>query len=90
MNVADVLTRAALLDIERGRAPRAIERAREALEAAETLDRATDIVLAHSVLARAYLETGEAEQARHHRAAIEKFDTDSIAGWAQSRVTEAR
>ncbi|HEY5657184.1 MAG TPA: AAA family ATPase, partial [Myxococcota bacterium] len=68
--LAYALTRAALLDIERGRPDRAIQRAREALGCAQALERATDILLAHVALAEAHEAAGERAAAKRHREAI--------------------
>lgn len=84
--LAYVLTRAALLDVERGRLGRAIERAREAVGCAEALERSTDIVLAHVALARAYEARGDAEAAASHRAAIARVDPACVARWALDRA----
>lgn len=56
--LAYVLTRAALVDCERGRQEQAIERATEALGYAQLLERATETLLASAVLAHGYRATG--------------------------------
>ncbi|MBW2422797.1 MAG: AAA family ATPase [Deltaproteobacteria bacterium] len=84
--LACVLTRVALLDVERGRIERAIERASEALACAEVLERATDIVLAHVALAEALAAAGDASAAASHRKAIEQVDAASVAIWARDRA----
>lgn len=84
--LAYVLTRAALLDAERGRTDRAIERAHEALGCAEALERATDIVLAHVALAEAYRAAGDPEAAARHRDAVARMDGASVARWARDRA----
>ena len=84
--LACVLTRAALLDVERGRSDRAIAWAREALGCAEALERATDIVLAHVALAEAYRAAGDREAAARHCDAIGRVDPASIAVWARDRA----
>jgi DNA-binding SARP family transcriptional activator len=84
--LAYALTRAALLDVERDRPDRAIQRAGEALECAAALERATDILLAHGVLARAHEASGDADAARRHRDVVAGFDAASVALWARERV----
>jgi tetratricopeptide (TPR) repeat protein len=56
--LAYVLTRAALVDCERGRQGQAIERASEALGYARLLERATETLLACAVLAHGHRATG--------------------------------
>jgi predicted ATPase len=84
--LAYALSRAALLDTERGRTDRAIQRAREALGCAETLERATDIVLAHVALAEAQRAAGDPEAVARHREAIGQIDGASVARWARDRA----
>jgi DNA-binding SARP family transcriptional activator/tetratricopeptide (TPR) repeat protein len=84
--LAYVLTRAAGLDIERGRPERAVERAREALDCAEVLERATDIALARAALVQAHEAAGEDDEATRHREAIATTDTGAVAHWARDRV----
>jgi len=64
--LAYLCSRAAWLDVERAAPARAIDRARCALAGAEALERATDIVLARAVLARAALAAGDAAAAAAH------------------------
>ena len=80
--LACALTRAAWIDLERGRGERALARAAEALECAEALERSTEIVLAHSLLARAHEAVGDAGAAASHRQAIEGVDSTLVARWA--------
>lgn len=84
--LACVLTRAALLDVERERFDRAIERAEEALGCAEALERATDIVLARLALANACRGAGDDDAAARHREAIARIDPATVARWALDRV----
>jgi tetratricopeptide (TPR) repeat protein len=56
--LAYLLTRAALVDCERGRQEQAIERASEALGYARLLERATETLLASAVLAHCHRATG--------------------------------
>jgi DNA-binding SARP family transcriptional activator len=84
--LAYVLTRAAGLDTERGRFARAIERAGEALDCAEVLERATDIALARAALVEAHEAAGEDDEAARHRGEIAAADTGAVAHWARDRV----
>ncbi|HEY3519248.1 MAG TPA: AAA family ATPase, partial [Gammaproteobacteria bacterium] len=92
--LAYTLTRAALLDVERQRPEAATARASEALGYAETLDRATEIVLAHAALARARNALADSAGYAKHVAALKSFDGTSVARWALDRAlavaTQAR
>jgi DNA-binding SARP family transcriptional activator len=80
------LTRAALLDVDRGRIDRAIERAGEAADCARVLERATDIVLAHVALAAAHRARGDVASAASQLEAIERVDPARVARWALDRA----
>jgi DNA-binding SARP family transcriptional activator len=84
--LAYTLTRAALLDVERQRPDAASARAGEALGYAEALDRATEIVLAHAVLARARKAVADADGFNRHVAALKSLDASSVARWALDRA----
>lgn len=84
--LAYTLTRAALLDVERGDLEHAIERASEALSYAETLNRATEMMLAHVALARAHHAANDADAYARHAATIAEFDDAPVAQWARDRV----
>lgn len=84
--LAYTLTRAALLDIERGRPQAALARASEALGYAEALGRATEMMLAHVALARAHQATQDAPAYRQHVAAIAGFGEAPVARWARNRA----
>lgn len=79
--LAYVLTRTALIDCDRGRQRRAIERATEALDYARLLDRATEMLLANAVLAAGYLATGDTERARPYEEASSQLKPRA-AEWA--------
>ena len=66
--LAYILTRAALTDCERGRKAAAVARAREALGYSQILERPTEMLLAHAVLACGYDGVEAAEAADHARA----------------------
>jgi DNA-binding SARP family transcriptional activator/tetratricopeptide (TPR) repeat protein len=87
--LAVVLTRAAAIDLQLGRTDEAIARGNEALECALALERATDIVLAHTALAAAHEKAGDAETAARHRDAIASVDAESVAAWARPRSPSA-
>lgn len=80
-----LLIHAARLDLERGRALEAIARAGEALTHARTLERATEQLLAHGVLAEAHRATGDIDAQRHHAQAAAEFARRPVARWARLR-----
>jgi tetratricopeptide (TPR) repeat protein len=84
--LAYILTRTALLDIDRGRPREALARASEALECASVLDRATEMLLAHLALARAHRTLGETAEYRRHAAAIADLADAPVAVWARQRA----
>jgi DNA-binding SARP family transcriptional activator len=84
--LAYTLTRAALLDVERQRPQDAITRASEALGYAEALDRATEIVLAHAVLARARKAVADTAGYAKHVAALKALEQAPVARWARERA----
>jgi DNA-binding SARP family transcriptional activator len=87
--LAYVLTRAAMIDLEQGQYDKAIERANESLKNANALDRATDILLAHVVLARAHREIDDEAAFKHHADSIAAFGPGRVAEWARIRAEEA-
>jgi tetratricopeptide (TPR) repeat protein len=84
--LAYTLTRAALLDMERGRFENAVSRASEALRYAEALDRATERMLAHVALARAHRAADDAAAYEHHAALVAKLEQAPVAQWALERA----
>jgi hypothetical protein len=84
--LAYTLTRAALLDVERGRPQDAIARAGEALGYAEALDRATEIVLAHAALAHACKAIADTAGYAKHVAALKSLARAPVAQWARDRA----
>jgi len=84
--LAYILTRAALVDLERQRPQAAIERASEALACAEALDRATEIMLAHFALARALHAVNDLVGSARHEAALAELDGTLVARWARDRA----
>jgi tetratricopeptide (TPR) repeat protein len=69
--LAYILTRAALTDCERGRKAEAVARAKEALRYSQILERPTEMLLAHAVLACGYDGVEAAEAVDHARAVDE-------------------
>src|SRR5690606_9323416 len=82
--LAYTLTRAAALDLEHGRPQDAVARASNALELAETLDRPTEILLAHAALARAHKALDDAAGYARHVAAIKSLERSSFAQCARA------
>jgi hypothetical protein len=80
--LAYTLTRAAQLDCERKRFDLATERATEALEYAALLQRATEMMLARSVLLCTSRENGDKNAVAEHEAAIAELDGRGVAAWA--------
>jgi DNA-binding SARP family transcriptional activator len=87
--LAYTLTRAALLDVDRGRPDAAIARATEALGYAELLDRATEILLAHAALARARKAIADTAGYAKHVAALKSLEHAPVAQWARDRIFAA-
>ncbi len=81
-----ILTRAALLDLERGRLEDAATRAEEALTYAQTLERATELMLAHSVLAECNRAAGNTPAHQLHAAAVAELHQEPVAAWARNRT----
>jgi hypothetical protein len=84
--LAYTLTRAALLDLERDHHVSAIRRATEALQYACLLERNTEMILAHLVLAQGYRARADEQAWRNHYAAVEQLQQLPVAGWARSRA----
>ena len=86
--LAYTLTHAALLDLERGRSDAAVAHAREALTYAEALDRATEKMLAHVVLAHACKVASDVIGHEKHVAALVGLEGAPVAAWARSRAAQ--
>jgi hypothetical protein len=84
--LAYILTRLALVDIERSRTKQAISRAQEALDCAEALERSSDIALAHVALTEAHIAAGDAASATRHREALARMDTAALAHRVRDRA----
>jgi hypothetical protein len=81
--LAYVLTRAALLDCERGRADVARARATEALGYATALERATEILLASAVLSRDCAAAGDRGGARRFAGEVVRLGSSGAAAWSR-------
>jgi tetratricopeptide (TPR) repeat protein len=86
--LAYTLTRAALIDVERGRPEVAIARATEALGYARVLGRVTDSTLAHVALARARRAANDSAGFAEHTHALEELSSAPVAHWARARARE--
>lgn len=86
--LAYVLTRAALLDCERGRAAAAKRRATEALGYARLLERPTEMLLANAVLSRDCAREGDRRGAKDHFGEVRRLAGQGAALWAQEIVAK--
>ncbi len=86
--LAYILTRAAQLDCDRDRPETAERRATEALEHATLLKRATEMALAHAVLACTTNASGNTARAAEHKSAIHELADGGIAAWAKDAVSQ--
>lgn len=84
--LAYILTRAALLDCERGRIDSATERATEALEYATLLQRATEMLIAHAALAHASDKRGDRDQSEFHAGEVARLAEAGAAKWTSEIV----
>jgi hypothetical protein len=79
--LAYILTRAALIDCERGRLDTATERATEALGYATLLERATEMLLANVVLSHECAVMGDRNAAARFAGEVERLGTAGAAAW---------
>ena len=79
--LAYILTRAALLDCERGRVDTATQRATEALGYATLLERATELLLANVVLSHECSVTGDRKGAARFAREVERVRSLGAAAW---------
>lgn len=84
--LAYVLTRTAIIDCERGRVDSAVARAREALDCATLLERPTEMLISHAVLAHASRKRGEAKVAEAHAAEAARLASTGAAAWTSEIV----
>jgi DNA-binding SARP family transcriptional activator len=87
--LAYTLNRAAAIDRARNRHDRAIVRAREALECAEILERASERLMAHTILAQSYDATRKPAHARAQVEAIAAMSAVPVAEWARQQAAAA-
>ncbi|MCE8015475.1 hypothetical protein HOP62_05215 [Halomonas sp. MCCC 1A17488] len=83
--LAVLLLQAARLDLIRGRADSARQRAGEALEHARVLERRSEQLLAHALLAECARRLGDTPAWRQHAQAAETLARGPVAGWARRR-----
>jgi tetratricopeptide (TPR) repeat protein len=86
--LACILTRAAQLDYERKRVDSAIARAEEALTVAQILDRPSEMLLAHVVLARGYRTRHDGARAQGHLDEIARLTAGTVAEWARIQAEQ--
>lgn len=79
--LAYVLTRAAMIDCERGRSETGVERATEALAYAELLERATEMLIANAVLAHCSAAAGEQKCADSYTKEVMRLRSAGAAAW---------
>ncbi len=83
--LAVLLLQAARLDLARGRIESTRQRAAESLEHARVLERRTEQLLAHALLAEAARHLDDAAEWQHHAQAAEALAQAPVAGWARRR-----
>ncbi|QOR38591.1 hypothetical protein HNO52_08770 [Billgrantia diversa] len=83
--LAVLLLQAARLDLARMRAGSARQRAAEALEHARVLERRSEQLLAHALLAECARRLGDTADWHHHAQAAEALAREPVAGWARRR-----
>jgi tetratricopeptide (TPR) repeat protein len=86
--LAYILTRAALIDSERGRIEAATERASEALGYATLLERATEMLLANALLSHQLDARGDSQRAARFRQEVERFRADGASLWTLALAEE--
>jgi DNA-binding SARP family transcriptional activator len=84
--LAYTLTRAATVDLRRGRPAKARERAEEALDHATTLQHATEMLLARVILAEVSRTLNDDEAYAAQLDAIAALDDAPVASWARARA----
>ncbi|WP_162623006.1 hypothetical protein [Billgrantia lactosivorans] len=83
--LAVLLLQAARLDLARARTETARQRASEALEHARVLERRSEQLLAHALLAECARRLGDTPAWRLHAQAAEALAQEPVAGWARRR-----
>jgi DNA-binding SARP family transcriptional activator len=82
-------SRAAMIDLERGRFESARTRASEALSCAELLQRPTEMLIAHLALYCAGEATGDTEAMAAERSAMQTLCEQGVAVWARQKAHAA-
>ena len=82
-------SRAAMLDLSRGRFDSARTRAGEALQSAELLQRPTEMLIAHLALYQAAAAAGVSSTVKKERAAILSLCEQGVAVWARQEAQKA-
>jgi DNA-binding SARP family transcriptional activator/tetratricopeptide (TPR) repeat protein/DNA polymerase III delta prime subunit len=85
--LAFALTRAAAVDLKRGRLDPAERRGAEALRMAEILKRPSEVALARSILGQVMLARKRSDETREHAEAIAGLDSRSLSSQAQAAVS---
>jgi len=91
--LAYILTRAALIDSERGRTAAAGARASEALGYATVLERATEMLIANAVLSHEHGARGDRARAASFRREVERIAVDGASAWTRAiaeRLTQQK
>lgn len=86
--LAYILTRAALIDSERGRSQAATERASEALGYATLLERATEMLIANAVLSHEHRALGNNARATSFRREVERIRVGGASAWTLAIADE--
>jgi tetratricopeptide (TPR) repeat protein len=84
--LAYILTRAAVLDCERGRIDSAVDRATEALKYASLLERATEMLIANAVLSHAGGSRGDYNAAETHAREVARLAVSGASAWTTQIV----
>jgi DNA-binding SARP family transcriptional activator len=84
--LAYALTRAGMIDCERGRIGVAMERATEALGYATLLERATEMLIANAILAHGCAAQGRHQEAARCAAEVDRLELAGAATWARAAV----
>ena len=82
-------SRAAMIDLERGRVESAVARAREALQSAELLRRPTEMLIAHLALYHAGMATGDERAIAAESEAMSALCEQGVAVWARQKARAA-
>lgn len=82
-------SRAAMIDLKRGRIESAVSRAREALQCAELLQRPTEMLLAHIALYHAGKATGDEQAVASGCEVMTSLCQQGVAAWARHKAQAA-